>query len=249
MRVQLVRFSCGLICAAIVSMSTGAKGWAEEPLTPVNGAPADYRLVGTVEGSPEVTFAVFENPQTKKQSSYRIGDVINSATIVEIKEQHVLLKRGAQFVTVYITGGSDVVEKPSRPESTRAEEIAPAPEVERVLSKQLPPYSSAVQKMAVADGLVTRLSGQLVRYAEKPALFAETSFGKGIRAADLGENVATSLGLDINDVIVGISGMGIDSPERLGQIIEILNRAKVFNLSVIHGSNAQSMAYEREKSP
>jgi len=246
---QMVQFSIGLVGVAIVSMLTGAKGWAAETVAPVSGAPADYQLVGTVEGSPEVTFALFENTQTKKQSSYRIGAVVNGSTIVEIKEQHVLLKRGDQFITVYITGGSGVEEKPNNPESKLAEKIAPATEVERVLSKQIPPYSSAVQKLAVSDGVVSHLSSQLHRYAEKPTLFAETSFGKGIRSADLGGNVAASLGLDTDDVIVGISGMGIDSPERLSQIIEILNRAKVFNLSVIHGSNTQSMSYEREISP
>ena len=249
MRMQRARFSVGLIGAVMVLILTGAKGWGGETLASVNGPPADYRLVGTVEGSPEVTFAVFENPQTRKQNSYRIGDVISGATILEIKQQHVLLKRGAQFVTVYITGGSDVEEKPGKSDLNQAEKNAPASEIERLLSKQIPPYSSAVQKMAVADGVVSRLSVQLQRYAEKPALFAETSFGKGVRASDLGGDVAAGLGLDTNDVIVGISGMGIDSPERLGQIIQILNRAKVFNLSVIHGSNAQSMAYEREKGP
>jgi len=47
-------------------------------------------------------------------------------------------------------------------------------------------------------------------------------------------------------VIVGISGMGIDSPERLNQMSDILGRAKVFNLTILHDSNTQSLAYEKQ---
>lgn len=247
----MARIVVVLISVAIVFMLTVAKGRAEEAPAPVDGPPAqaalsDDQLVGTIEGGPETTYAVFENPRTRRQSNYRIGDVINGATIIEIKQQSVLLKQGDRLVTVYITGGSAVEERPGKPVSAQTEKSAPEQALERVLSKQIPPYSSAVQKTAVADGVVSQLSGQLQRYADKPALFEETSFGKGIRAADLGGGVAGSLGLDANDVIVGISGMGIDSPERLRQITEILNGARVFNLSFIHGSNAQSMAYERE---
>lgn len=244
----MARLALFLISLAVgLNMITGTKVWAEDtPATVVEAISGVYQLVGTVEGSPDATFAVFENPQTKQQKIYRIGDTVNGAKILEIKQQSVILKQGSQIVIVRITGGSAVEEKAVKSAPAEAEIPAPKKALERALSKQIPPYSSAVQKTAVNEGIVNHLSGQLQRYTEKSTHFADTSFGNGIRAADLGNDVATSLGLDPSDVIVGISGMGIESRDQLRQMIEILNRAKVFNLSVIHDSNAKSMSYEKE---
>jgi len=237
----MAKYSVILIGVALVSIFTGQKCWAEETI-----AISDYHLVGTLEGNADVTFAVFENTQTKQQKIYRIGDLINGATVVEIRHQLVVLKKGSEFTTVQMTGGSAEEEKPVKPVSTEPEKSASKQALERVLSRQIPPYSSTVAKKAVTNGIISHLTGQLQRYTEKSALLSETSFGKGIRASDLGGDLSASLGLDPNDVIVGISGMGIDSAERLNQIIEILNRAKVFNLSVIHETSTQSMSYERQ---
>jgi type II secretory pathway component PulC len=240
------RFSVLLTGFTFAAMLMWTQSWAADNLNLAVLTSTEYQLVGTVEGSEDFTFAVFENPQTKHQRIYKIGDEINGAIIIKISHQTVLLKHGDKFLTVQITGGSAVEEKPKSSISTEIEKVSPKQALEHALSKQIPPYSAAVQKTAVGDGTVNRLSGELQRYTDKPSLFTDTSFGKGIRAADLGGEVAGRLGLDANDVIVGISGMGIDTPERLSQIIEILNRAKVFNLSVIHDSNAVSMSYEKE---
>jgi hypothetical protein len=98
---------------------TGA--WAEELSTPAGKQESLHglQLAGTVEGrGQELTGAVFEDPRTKQQRVYRIGDLIDGATIVDIRHQQVVLTRGGERVVVRITGGSAV-------ERAREEEQAP----------------------------------------------------------------------------------------------------------------------------
>jgi general secretion pathway protein C len=215
---------------------------------PSDNSVVEDRLVGTLEGSPDVTFAVFENPATKKQKSYRVGDFIDGAQIIEIKKQRVLLKTGDRISAISISGGSPVDAGPLKP-APSANEKTPQTEIGRILSRQTPPYELTLPKTTVSAETVAQLSGQLQRYTGSSPAFAETAVGKGVRVSDLGQDAAGNLGLKGSDIIVGISGMGIESPQQISQIIEILNRAKVFNLSVTDGSTVQSLSYQRGGNP
>ncbi|MGH8060016.1 MAG: type II secretion system protein GspC, partial [Candidatus Entotheonellia bacterium] len=63
--------------------------------TPTKPAPArtapNLKLVGTVVGSADHTYAVIEDLGTKKQDLYRLGDLIRESKIVEIARQRVLI--------------------------------------------------------------------------------------------------------------------------------------------------------------
>lgn len=51
-------------------------------------------LVGTVAGEGEYSYAVIEEKDKKKQRVYKIGDTINSATLVKVMRNAVILKVG-----------------------------------------------------------------------------------------------------------------------------------------------------------
>lgn len=239
-----------LIGAAIVSVLTGANGWSEERSTPVNAAVlSGYQLVGTVQGSPEAAVAVFENPQTKQQKFYRVGDVINGATIVAIQRQRVLLQQGAVLVTVLLTGGSPVEPAPGEAASGAAQPSSPKQALERYLSTQIPPYSPDAVKQTVSREVVSHFAAQLEQYRKEPARLLETPFGNGIPVAGFAGGVPGGLGLGLNEIIVAISGMGIDSPERLKLMSDILGWAKVFDLTLLQNGRVSSVAFQIENHP
>jgi hypothetical protein len=57
-------------------------------------------------------------------------------------------------------------------------------------------------------------------------------------------DLLSSFGLQPTDLIMGISGMGVDSLERLAMIFGVLNRAKLFDLAVLRGDTVEYLAYE-----
>jgi len=203
-----------------------------------------YALVGTIEGNPSVTEAVFEDPQTKKQKLYRIGDVIGGATIVKIKNHQVWLQRGEQVEVVHITGGSPVQRAPGDAIPVVAASDDPRQNLQGVLSQVIPPYDRRVEKLR--NSLSREEFDRFVehfRAASEPPKFVDTVAGPALSVADLDQDVLKNLRLDQGDLIVGISGMGIDSMERLTQIWEVVSRAKVVDISVLRSGAVKPLYY------
>jgi type II secretory pathway component PulC len=200
--------------------------------------------VGTIEGSPAVAEAVFEDPQTKKQKLYRVGDVIDGATIIEIKNHQVLLRRGTRTEVVHMTGGSPVQRAPGDDIQVVANSDDPRENLQSVLSQVIPPYDRRVEKLR--NSLSREEFDRFVehfRAASEPPKFVETVAGPALSVADVDRDVLKNLKLDRADLIVGISGMGIESMERLTQIWELVSRAKVVDISVLRSGAVKPLYY------
>lgn len=203
-----------------------------------------FALVGTIEGDPSVTEAVFEDPHTKKQKLYRIGDVIDGATIVDIKNHQVWLRRGEQVEVVHITGGSPVQRAPDDAIQVVAASDDPRENLQGVLSQVIPPYDRRVEKLRNSisrdefDRFVEHFRG-----ASAPPKFVDTVAGPALSVADVDQDMLKNLKLNQGDLIVGISGMGIDSMERLSQIWDVVSRAKVVDMSVLRSGAVKPLYY------
>jgi hypothetical protein len=228
-----------------LSKSAGSQG-------PLHG----LQLAGTVEGrGQQLTGAVFEDPRTKQQRVYRVGDQVDGATIVDIKHQQVVLKRGEERVVVRITGGSAVERAREEEQSPGAGLPIPAgdPQLARqfVISKVIPAYDPRVKELEVTisrkdvDRFVSYFQEELK--GETPFLVT-TPVGAAIDLSGVGSELLGSLGLESSDRVVSINGMGVDSPDRLRQILEILDKSRgrrgtVFNMVVLRGETIQPLYY------
>jgi general secretion pathway protein C len=204
-----------------------------------------FQLVGTVEGNPSTLGAVFEDPKTKKQKLYRIGDVVDGATIVEIKNQQVLLRRGAQTEVVHITGGSPVQRKPGDSIQVVAASDDPRENLQGVLSQVIPPYDRRVAHLrtSLSRGEFGRFVDHFSSATGRSPKFVDTVAGPALSVADVDQDLLKELRLERADLIVGISGMGIESEDRLAQILETVSRAKVVDISVLRGGAVQPLYY------
>lgn len=244
MRIKGYTVRIGISLSVILVLAlTGA--FAQESSKPVGEeAFRNFKLVGTIEGDLKIAGAIFEDPQTKKQNLYRVGDVIEGATILEIKHQQVLLKRGEEFMLVPITGGSPGKRQPGDPIPIPEGTGNPEQALGKVLSQQIAPYDSRLKKTAVSRSVVDRFVENLQGSTEDQTLLVKTPLGPALNLSNMERDILSNLGLTANDLIVGISGMGLGSPERLAQIFGILGQAKVFNLSVLRGSVVEPLSYE-----
>ena len=248
------RIITGLGLGGLLLIGVTAGAWGQAPAQHAGTSPSDFNLVGTVEGKHNRA-AVFEDPHTKKQASYRVGDVVNGATILSITHQQVVLKRGTETLVLHITGGTGVVHSAS-PERAPSDAI-PVPTDSKnprqdVISKVIPPYDPRVQKIRVeisrSDVMHFVADFEAQVNDGKPVLVT-TSVGSAVDLAQADPDVIRALGLEMTDQIVEINGMGIDSLDRFRQVLEIMggkrggNRVGTFNISVLRDGSFKPFYY------
>jgi type II secretory pathway component PulC len=217
----------------------------QQTAPPLGGLVAElpgYKLIGIIAGSPEDARAVFEEVSTKRQKLYLVGEAIAGATLVEIKRHQVVLKSGKELIVVQISAGTPRERAPGDPIPVPFGSEDPQQALQQVLAQQMDPTDPRAEKKAVSRPELNRLF-QFLHRQVKDNVFVTTSLGSAIDLNRMDRETLTNLGLEPSDLIVGISGLGIDSQERLNQIIEILKRAKVFNLSVLRGRVVQPLFY------
>lgn len=225
---------------------------AQEPSQPIVAKePQAYKLIGIIQGDPKQAAAVFEDPQTKKQRLIRVGELLEGATLTEIRREAVLLKRGEEVITLRLTIGS--------PSEYQAMDPIPVPVALRdpnqarqaVISKVIPPYDPQVEqaKRAISRNEVNRFVSHFQdQLKDQAPVLVTTSVGMAVDLAHVDGDLLRTLGLESTDRIVEINGMGVDSPDRFRQILEILgknrgNRGSVFNISVLRGEVIQPLYY------
>jgi len=202
-----------------------------------------YMLIGIISGNPEDARAVFEDVNSKQQKLYRVGEAVAGATLVEIKRQQVVLKKGGEVVVVQISEEIPRERTAGDPIPVPMGSEDPRKALQQVLAEQMDPTDPQVEKKEVSQPELHHLLQFLNRQAEETNVFAATSLGPAIKLDRMDQEILTYLGLKPSDLIIGISGMGLDSKDRITQIIEVLNRAKVFNLSVLRGRVVQPLYY------
>jgi type II secretory pathway component PulC len=203
----------------------------------------NHKLVGITYGDPQDTGAVFEDPRSKEQKVYRIGDQIEGATITQIERQKVLLNQDGKTLIIYLSKGS-----PGKVKTKDGIDIPVAEPQEarqQVLSSVIPPYDPRVEerKRPITRDQLKRFSDQINSQEKAGSVFVTTSVGTTLSLARMDSNVLAGLGLESSDLIVEISGMGIDSWARLHQTLGILDTAKVLNISVLRGSVVKPLYY------
>jgi len=214
--------------------------------------PQNYKLIGIIQGDSKQAGAIFEDPQTKKQRFVQVGQVLGGATLTEIRREEVLLKRGDEVISLRLAAGTPA-EPDAKPGPIPVPISTPDPEHARqaIIAKVIPPYDSRVNevKMAVSRDDV----GRFVSYFQEQlkngtSVLVTTPVGAAVDLAPVDGGVLRSLGLESTDRIVEINGMGVDSPDRFRQILEIMeksrgNRGSVFNISVLRGDVLQPLYY------
>jgi type II secretory pathway component PulC len=231
------------VCFLMGTAATG-EGSSDSPAVSTGSRALEaHKLIGITYGTPRDTNAVFENHQSKEQKAYRIGDRIEGATIIKIERQKVLLNRDGQTITVYLSKGSPGKEKTK--DGIPIPEADPQQARQQVISSVIPPYDPRVEDRtrSITRDQLKHFSEQINSQEKAGPVFVKTPVGTTLSLARIDSNVLAGLGLESSDLIVEISGMGIDSWTRLHQTLGILDRAKVLNISVLRGSVVKPLYY------
>ncbi len=234
---------------------------ATRPLAPTParaaaaGTAPNLKLVGTVVGSADHTYAVIEDLGTKKQELYRLGDLIRESKIVEITRQRVLIDtrgRREELLSFQQLGSAS----PAAGESGARRPIASRPGAQILESKPRPEDAEEeedeVQQVGENTWRVSRdeLSEQIDNLGQQltearltphftggqPDGFMLTNIPK--------ESVLERIGLRNGDILKGVNGQKFSSLDELLRMYEQMQSESQLRLELERGQRTETLTYE-----
>jgi general secretion pathway protein C len=176
----------------------------EEEIENLEPTSLKIALLGTVVGSEQDSFAIIEEKEGKKQSLYKVGDNIQSAVVKRILRGKVILtvQGRDKILTIEEEVASRLKSEVARPEPIREGEsiTVKRSEVERSLENVHQLLSQARVRPHFSEG--------------KPDGLAITHIKGG--------SIFSKLGLKNGDIVKGLDGKEIKSPDDVFQMYEKL---------------------------
>jgi general secretion pathway protein C len=255
----------------------GARGRATAtpaPRTPPPPPPAakpaaNLKLVGTVVGAPDRTYAVIEDLGTKRQDLYRLGDLVREAKVVEVTRNRVVLDNRGRRDELFSFEKSDtaappanepaarqvnVPRRPPPPQEAQPNEPAANPvqenqedqedegEAEEVEIERLSENMWRINR----DDLVEQLDGfgQMMKEARLTPHFTGGQ-PDGFMITNLPKNSFLGrMGLRSGDIMKGVNGQKFGSLEEFFQVYQQLQTEPTIQIEVERSSRSETLTYE-----
>jgi general secretion pathway protein C len=228
----------------------------------------NLKLVGTVVGSPERTYAVIEDLNSKRQELYRVGDAVREAKVIEVTRNRVVLDNHGRREELFSFEKSDSVGAPpsapttrqsaaprSRPFVVESPPAEPPPTPPQEQQEQENEQDAAEPEMEQVgenvwrinrDDLVEQLDnfGQMMREARLTPHFSGGQ-ADGFMITNLpSTSFLGRMGLRNGDIMKGMNGQKFGSLEEFFQAYQQLQTEPVLQLEVERGNRTETLTYE-----
>jgi type II secretion system protein C len=248
-----------------------ARGRTPTPPPPRTPAPVPaaakpavkLKLVGTVVGSPERTYAVIEDLGTKRQELYRIGDLIREAKVVEVTRNRVVLDNRGRREELLSFEKSDAAGAPPS-QAAAPQSAAPRRRSLPVRSQpqEPPPEPSQEGERDEAEADIERVSENVWRIDRDDLVDQLDNFGQMMKEARLtphfmggqpdgfmitnlpGDSFLARMGLRSGDIMKGVNGQKFGSLEEFFQIYQQMQTEPVLQIEVERSNRTEVLTYE-----
>ncbi len=221
--------------------AAGEEGTGQKSSAPLKRAELNAKLIGTVSGSRENSFAIIEDGSTKTQQLYQIDDtLLEQARIIEISRCKVVLLRD---------GAREVLECPEEgePDKPRSGPVA----LGTVSTPQGAP-SEGVKMVSESEFLVDEREvesalSNLNQLLTQIRIVPNFQDGKpdGFKVfAIKPDSIFAKLGLQNGDVIRSVNGRDLSTPEKAFQVFQDLRSEKSLSVDVVRRGSPQSLRYQ-----
>jgi general secretion pathway protein C len=253
----------------------GARGRAATPQPSPRPTPAaapakpaaNLKLVGTVVGSGDHTYAVIEDLGTKRQELYRLGDLVRDARVVEVTRNRVVLDNRGRREELMSFEKTDTAppsgEVPGRQSSGRqinplrrqppvAETPPPEPQTTEPQDGQAEAAEMEIERIAEntwrvnRDNLVEQVEnfGQMMQEARLTPHFTGGQ-PDGFMISNLPrDSFLGRMGLRSGDIMKGINGQKFGSLDEFFQIYQQLQTEPVVQLEIERSNRTETFTYE-----
>jgi len=181
-------------------------------------------LLGTVFGTGKIDCAVIEEKDKKKQGLFRVDDTVASATVVKIM-------RG--MVVLHVDGKDEILTM----ETKTGKDLAGA--AERTTSGI---GNSIVVRKAEIDEALEDMGKILAQARIRPYFFAGKSDGFIINRIKKG-SIFQKMGMQNGDIIQGVDGQPIKSPDEMLKLYNGLKSGSAINLNIKRKGVEQKLEY------
>jgi general secretion pathway protein C len=252
----------------------GARGRAATPPPPRTPPPpppaakpaANLKLVGTVVGTPDRTYAVIEDLGTKRQDLYRLGDLVREAKVVEVTRNRVVLDNRGRREELFSFEKSDTAAPPPSEPTARQLNVARRPPPPQESQPNEPPpmplQESQERENESADVEIERLGENMWRVSRDDLVEQLDSFGQMMTEARLTphfsggqpdgfmitnlpkDSFLARMGLRSGDIMKGVNGQKFGSLEEFFQVYQQLQTEPTLQLEVERSNRTQTLTYE-----
>jgi general secretion pathway protein C len=249
----------------------GARGRAVTPPPPRTSAPpppapkpaANLKLVGTVVGTPERTYAVIEDLSTKRQDLYRLGDLVREAKVVEVTRNRVVLDNRGRREELFSFEKTDTAGPPPNEPAARqlgAPRRSPPPQQSEPNEPPADPPQEGANEGADAE--IERVSENMWRISRDDLVEQLDNFGQMMKEARLTPHFTggqpdgfmitnlprnsflARMGLRSGDIMKGVNGQKFGSLEEFFQVYQQLQTEPMLQIEVERSNRSEMLTYE-----
>jgi general secretion pathway protein C len=197
--------------------------------------PGGYRLMGTVAGPKNRSWAILQNNVSRKQEIHRSRETLNGGKIVQISRNQILIERDGKTEELTIS------------EHPEAISHRPAPRVAAPPSKGEVVNKLSANRFLVNREDVTAAVGNINQFMTqarlKPHFDKGRAVGYSVTEIKPGSLIA-KLGLKNSDIIKKVNGMVVTRPEEVMQAYTQLQRDSNIELEIERGGRLEILHYE-----
>jgi general secretion pathway protein C len=191
------------------------------------------RLVGTVVANkPEDSSAIIENQSTRKQEVYQEGDRVKEALIKRILRHNVVINTGRRDEVLTMVPEESAGRKPAPKRATRTRRRPSSGSSIRLDREELE------SQMANLSELMQQVRIRPFMEGKQPAGFLVSNIKPG--------SLFSKMGLRNGDVIQGVNGEAITTPDQAVELYESLMEGGEIALEIKRGRRQQNLRYEVE---
>lgn len=199
----------------------------------------NLKLWGTVSGDTEQVYAVIEDLEKREQNLYRVGDTIQNATVkIVMREKVVLNVEGRDEVLAMeeITGGGGGSPMAaSRGRSSRSYQPSP------LASGEGPQQTISLQRSMVEESF-NDMNRLMTEIAITPNM--EDGQVNGLSLNRISPNsIFRRMGLRNGDVLLGVNGQPIQSPEDAMQMYQSIKSSSEVQVQVRRRGQDRTITY------
>ena len=191
------------------------------------------RLVGTVVANkPEESSAIIEDQSTRKQEVYQEGDRVKQALIKRILRHNVVINTGRRDEVLTMIAEESTGKTPAPKRASRTRRRPAAGSSIRLDREELE------SQMANLNELMQQVRIRPFMEGKRPAGFLVSNIKPG--------SLFSKMGLRNGDVIQGVNGENITTPDQAVELYESLMEGGEIALEIKRGRRKQNLRYEVE---
>lgn len=202
----------------------------------VPGGPGSYKLMGTVAGPKNRSWAILQNNVSRKQEIHRSQETVNGGKIVQISRDQIVIERDGKIEKLAIS---------EQPEAISHRPVVPRAALPRSKGEVVSRLSA--NRFVVNREDVTAAVGNINQFMTQARLKPHFDKGRpvGYSVTEIKPgSLIQKLGLKNSDIIKKVNGMVVTRPEEVMQAYTQLQRDSNIELEIERGGRLEILHYE-----